>query len=89
MTTVFTPPASCTDNWTPVQTYSVVGGLGVPLTRNTAADDCVPTQWIPGCAGCDGILDLSNISPGVCPEGAPVARTGIVSGVTTHYCCPL
>jgi len=89
LTTVYTPPASCTDNWTPVKLYSTYAGVAVSLTRNVTATDCVPTQWIPDCLDCPGSSDISNISPGVCPDDAPAASTGIVGGVTTHYCCPL
>lgn len=87
LTTVFTPPASCTDNWTPVGSPYVEGGIQVTLTRNVIDPACVPTQWIPGCDVC--YPGLSNISPGLCPEGAQAARTGISTGVTTYYCCPL
>jgi hypothetical protein len=89
LTTVYTPPASCADNWTPVGSYSITGGYTVSLTRNVTAADCAPTQWIPTCQGCPELDDTSNISPGVCPEDAPAASTGIVGGVTTYYCCPL
>lgn len=89
LTTVYTPPASCTDNWTPVHSFNVDGGYTVSLTRNVTAADCAPTQWIQKCQNCSDMQDSSNISPGVCPEGAPAASTGIEGGVTTHYCCPL
>lgn len=88
-TTAYAPAASCTDNRTPVRSYRVTGGYTVSLTRNVTATACAPTQWIPGCQSCPDIDDTSNISPGVCPEDAPAASTGIVGCVTTHYCCPL
>jgi len=31
LTTVYTPPASCTDNWTPVKLYSTYAGSAVSL----------------------------------------------------------
>jgi hypothetical protein len=83
LTTTFTPPVSCADNWTPVSSDTF---QSVSLTRNTTAAACMPTQWISDCPSCNG---MSNISPGVCPEDAPAASTGIVADVTTHYCCPL
>jgi hypothetical protein len=89
LTTVYTPLASCTDNWTPVNSWSFTSGYTVSLTRNVTAADCAPTQWIQGCQSCPDVDDTSNISPGVCPEDAPAASTGIEGGVTAHYCCPL
>jgi hypothetical protein len=84
LTTTYTPPVGCADNWTPVSSDTF---QSVSLTRNTTAAACMPTQWVSDCPSCnDG---MSNISPGVCPEDAPAASTGIVADVTTHYCCPL
>jgi hypothetical protein len=85
LTTTFTPPISCADYWTPVVSYTPL--QSVSLTRNATAEACVPTQWNPECPDCN--QGMSNISPGVCPEDAPVASIGIGGNVTTHYCCPL
>ncbi|QSS52583.1 hypothetical protein I7I53_08273 [Histoplasma capsulatum var. duboisii H88] len=86
LTTVFTPPSSCSSSWTYEGSYynSVTGGL---LIQNVFAShdfNCFP----PSFEGSGRGQNQQVYSPGFCPVGytSPAATT--VNGVTTAVCCP-
>jgi hypothetical protein len=86
LTTVFTPPPSCSSSWTyEAQVYnSVSGGL---LLQNALSDDfdsdCFPPNFEDNGRG-----QASEVySPGYCPSGytSPAVFQG--GGTTTGLCC--
>jgi hypothetical protein len=90
LTTTFTPPASYTKFWTlsniedPASNY-------ILLTRASTPPECLPSQYSAGCrtdCTAQSVYRLSNVSPGVCPDGCKVAKTIIQDMLKTQYCCP-
>ncbi|OJD26472.1 hypothetical protein ACJ73_02148 [Blastomyces percursus] len=86
LTSVFTPPSSCSSSWTYEEAYynSVTGGLLMQNAFNTRDPNCFP-PFFEG----TGRGQIQQVySPGYCPQGytSPVATT--VNEVTTAICCP-
>ncbi|PGH10409.1 hypothetical protein GX51_00168 [Blastomyces parvus] len=86
LTTVFTPPSSCSSSWTYEAEYynSVTGGLLMQNAVSSRDPNCFP-PFFEG----SGRGQIEQVySPGFCPEGytSPAATT--VNGVTTAVCCP-
>ena len=90
LTTTFSPPATCTQFWTP-RRLSPTSGSGswcsVSFYRTSTHAECQPSQFVAQCTDCLSFPGR-DVSPGVCPSGSVVVSTGIETGVTTHYCCP-
>ncbi|OJD19412.1 hypothetical protein AJ78_00586 [Emergomyces pasteurianus Ep9510] len=86
LTTVFTPPSSCSSSWTYEDVYynSVTGGLLLQNAFTTRDRNCFP----PFFAGTGRGQIQQVFSPGYCPDGytSPAATTN--NGVTTAVCCP-
>jgi LPXTG-motif cell wall-anchored protein len=86
LTTIFTPPASCSSSWTyEAQLYnSVTGGLLIQNAVENGIDrSCFPPNFADNARG-----QASEIySPGYCPSGytSPAVFSG--NGVTTGICC--
>ena len=86
ITTTFTPPTTCFDNWTPVTTFPDEMSPEAPyisFTQNSTKAECVPS----GLASCISYCEKSGFF-GNCPSGWSAASVGIVEGATTNYCCP-
>ena len=86
LTTTFTPPTTCFDNWTPLTTLTdpISPEAGwISFTQNSTKAECVPSEYA-SCSSCLGKAALF----GSCPSGWPAASVGIVEGLTTNYCCP-
>ncbi|KLJ11386.1 hypothetical protein EMPG_09691 [Blastomyces silverae] len=86
LTSVFTPPSSCSSSWTYEGEYynSVTGGLLMQNAFNTRDPNCFP-PFFEG----TGRGEIQQVySPGYCPQGytSPAATTA--NGVTTAICCP-
>ncbi|KAJ6082943.1 hypothetical protein N7467_007078 [Penicillium canescens] len=87
MTTVFTPPASCSSSWTfePSGANNIASGL---LLQNAAASDNADPNCFPSGYTHFGRQTASiAYSPGVCPVGYTTANLVIHNPVTTAQCC--
>ncbi|KAL2371872.1 hypothetical protein BDBG_07399 [Blastomyces gilchristii SLH14081] len=86
LTSVFTPPSSCSSSWTYEEAYynSVTGGLLMQNAFNKRDPNCFP----PFFEGIGRGQIQQVYSPGYCPQGytSPVATTN--NAVTTAICCP-
>ncbi|KKZ67812.1 hypothetical protein EMCG_06522 [[Emmonsia] crescens] len=86
LTSVFTPPASCSSSWTYEGEYynSVTGGLLIQNAFNKRDTNCFPPLF----EGTGRGQIQQVFSPGYCPDGytSPAATTN--NGVTTAVCCP-
>jgi hypothetical protein len=90
LTTTFTPPASYTKFWTPSNTEDLASKY-ILLIRVFTPPECLPSQYSAGCrtdCTAQSVYRLSNVSPGVCPDGYKVAKTIIQDMLKTQYCCP-
>lgn len=93
LTTSFAAPSSCGQYRTPYVTARTIISVSevrdaIPFIRSITLHERRPSQFLPFCDSCPGVGQLFNISLGVCPSSSTAASTGIVNGVTTHYCCP-
>ncbi|KAJ6058184.1 uncharacterized protein N7446_007767, partial [Penicillium canescens] len=87
MTTVFTPPASCSSSWTfePSGANNIASGL---LLQNAAASDNADPNCFPsGYTHFGRQMASIAYSPGVCPVGYTTANLVIHNPVTTAQCC--
>ncbi|KAL2829830.1 hypothetical protein BJY01DRAFT_254900 [Aspergillus pseudoustus] len=87
MTSIFTPPASCSNSWTyePVAANNVPGGL---LLQNAAADDHSDTSCFPpNFAQYERRAATVVFSPGFCPVGYTSADLAVDQPTTTAICC--
>lgn len=91
LTTSFSPPTTCTRYWTPKETssISISGSLRrlVHFVRFSTHAECQPSQF-DQCTGCSDSLVGMYASPAICPSSSVSVSIGIVSGLTTHVCCP-
>ncbi|KAJ5293682.1 hypothetical protein N7508_008503, partial [Penicillium antarcticum] len=88
MTTIFTPPASCSSSWTfePSGANNIASGL---LLQNAAASDNADPNCFPsGYTHFGRQMASIAFSPGYCPEGYTTANMVIHNPVTTAQCCP-
>jgi len=86
LTSVFTPPASCSSSWTyEAQTYnSVTGGL---LLQN-ALQEIDPACFPSGYSGYGRAPFTTYVfSPGVCPSGYTTAAENLDGGTLSAVCC--
>jgi hypothetical protein len=84
MTTIFTPPRSCSHHWTyEAQMYN--GNVGTLLLQNAVGvdEDCFP----PGMYASGRAWQLQAFSPGVCPHGWTAPAVMNNRGTTTSICC--
>ncbi|OJJ41680.1 hypothetical protein ASPWEDRAFT_48203 [Aspergillus wentii DTO 134E9] len=84
LTTVFTPPASCSSHWTYEPSgYNLVGdGL---LLQNAIAND--PSCFPSGFSHVGRAQGTQVFSPGYCPGGYTSANVAIDGPTTTAICC--
>lgn len=86
LTTIFTPPSSCSTHWTyEAELYnSMSGGL---LIQNAFYED-VDKDCFPSGLDVRGRLSLSQVySPGHCPVGYSTPTKFLDGAVTTAVCC--
>ncbi len=87
LTTIFTPPSSCSSSWTYEAEFfnSFSGGLLLQNALSKYLDsECFPTGF--DCAG--RAPDTINVfSPGACPMGYTTATESFSSGTTLAVCC--
>src|ERR1700760_3371793 len=85
LTTVFTPPTSCSNYLTPIGLTPDVNGGG--YTVNVTVSECAPPLTGMGLE-CDVCLFPNLYSATACPYNWTAASTGASGNVTTKYCCP-
>ncbi|KAH8658095.1 hypothetical protein BX600DRAFT_63225 [Xylariales sp. PMI_506] len=81
LTTTFTPPASCTNDFT--NYYQMwTGDLGVfDIAGPYTTESCFPSGYNPARS--------EYYSPGICPAGYKTACSSVdTNGVTAVTCCP-
>jgi hypothetical protein len=88
LTTIFTPPDSCS---TRLFTTDISFSGGFISWDAQPVDDaslmsgrCYPTEWVKA----HGYFGDVAFSPGVCPQDYTTFSTAVVSEVTVAYCCP-
>ncbi|KLJ08217.1 hypothetical protein EMPG_16339 [Blastomyces silverae] len=87
LTTIFTPPASCSSSWTyePSEANLVLGGL---LVQNAATSDNADPSCFPSGFNQYGRKTAATVfSPGYCPMGYTSADVDIERSLTTAVCC--
>ncbi|KAJ5561297.1 hypothetical protein N7535_004236 [Penicillium sp. DV-2018c] len=87
MSSLFTPPASCSKSWTyePEQANNVAGGL---LLQNAASSDHADPNCFPsGYSKFERTQPTIVYSPGYCPVGYTSADLVIHNPVTSAICC--
>ena len=87
LSTVFTPPASCSSSWT--YEGSVYNGVASGLLLQNAVGDILDTECFPPGYEGNGRLPAPQVfSPGACPHGYVTQSPVLVdAGVTTASCC--
>lgn len=87
MSSIFTPPASCSSSWT----YEPQGANDVPnglLMQNVVANDNADPACFPsGYSQYGRVRPTIAYSPGYCPGGYTSADLVIHSSATTAMCC--
>jgi hypothetical protein len=87
LTTIFTPPASCSTHWTYEASFynSFQNGLLLQNAIQSSIDtDCFPSGFI----GYGMLNTIEVYSPGYCPVGYSTPAIYKDSGTTTAICCP-
>lgn len=87
LTTIFTPPASCSSHWTYEASYynSISGGL---LLQNAEKENLDVACFPSGFAGYGRAPSFIQVySPGACPSGYTTPAVFYNSGTTTAVCC--
>ncbi|MCJ1295142.1 hypothetical protein MMC34_006703 [Xylographa carneopallida] len=87
LTSIFTPPSSCSSQWTYEAEYynGVSGGL---LLQNALQSDGLATACFPsGFADSGRIPSPQVFSPGACPNGYTTPVISVGGEITTGICC--
>ncbi|KAJ5749274.1 uncharacterized protein N7511_010970 [Penicillium nucicola] len=88
MTTIFTPPASCSSSWTFEPSGANLIPKGLLLQNAAASDNADPNCFPSGYTHFGREMASIAFSPGYCPEGYTTANMVIHNPVTTAQCCP-
>jgi hypothetical protein len=90
LTTIFTPPASCSTSWTYEGEYfnALSDGLLMQNVLSNFDTRCWPASFT-GNGRANGLSNfpIQIYSPGICPSGYTTAAGFTDSGTTTEICC--